>query len=79
MTIFSKFYYDAARPPAFSTLRKIRSATAKNKKGKPDVIRAWLEKQDAYTLHRPVRTRFASNPYTVAKVIDVWECDLFDV
>jgi len=42
-----------------------------------DVIRAWLEKDDAYTLHRLVRKRFASNPYTVTKVMYVWECDLF--
>jgi len=49
------------------------------KKVKPDVIRAWLEKQDAYTLHRQVRKRFARNPYTVSKMMHVWECDLLDV
>jgi len=40
---------------------------------------AWLEKQDAYTLHRLVRKRFARNPYTVTNVMDVLECDLLDV
>jgi len=52
------------------------------KKGKPQSVaatRAWLEEQDAYTLHRPVRKRFARNPYTVTNVRDVWECDLLDV
>ena len=52
------------------------------KEGKPkpdDVIRAWLKKQDAYTLHRPVRKPFASNPFTVNIVKDVRECDLLDV
>jgi len=29
--------------------------------------------------HRPMRQRFASNPYTVTNVKDVWECDLLDV
>jgi len=67
----SKLYYDPARPSAFSTLQKLRLAA---KKGKPDVIRAWLEKQDAHTLHRPVRKRFARNP-----LIDVWEYDLLHV
>ena len=42
-------------------------------------IKAWLEEQDAYSLHRPVRKRSARNPYTLTNVRDVWECDLFDV
>ena len=42
-------------------------------------IRAWLEKQDAYTLYRPARKRFARNPYSVNNVMDVRECDLVDV
>ena len=42
-------------------------------------VRARLEKQDSYKLHRPVRTRFARNTYTVNKVMDVWECDLLEV
>jgi len=44
-----------------------------------DVIRAWLERQDSYTLLRPVMKRFASNPYAVTNVMDVWERDLLDV
>jgi len=63
-------------------LRAAEMAETKTKKGKPQTvcsIKAWLEEQDAYTLHRPVRKRFARNPYTVTKVKDVWECDLLDV
>jgi len=41
------------------------------KKKKLDDIRARLEKQDDYTLHRPIRKRFARNPYTVNNVMDV--------
>ena len=41
-------------------------------------IKAWLEKEDAYTLHMPVRKHFPRNPYTVNKVMDVWESDLVD-
>jgi len=57
-------------------------AETKSKKGKPQSVgftKAWLEEQDAYTLHRPVRKRFARNPYTVTNVMHVWECDLLDV
>ena len=35
-------------------------------------------KQDAYTLHRPVRKRLLRNPYNVSNIDDVWECDLVD-
>jgi len=42
-------------------------------------IKKWLEKQDAYTLHRPVRKRFHRNLYNVTNIDDVWECDLIDV
>ena len=72
----SKLDYDPARPSAFSTLEKLQAAFGKNKKNS---VRAWLEKQDAYTLHRQVRKRFPRNPYSVTNVMDVWECDLVDV
>jgi hypothetical protein len=35
-------------------------------------VRAWLEKQDAYTLHRRVRRLFPRNPYSVTNVMDVF-------
>jgi len=62
---------------SFSTLRKLGVAVKKN--NKLDDIRDCLEKQDAYILHRPIRKRFARNPYTVNNVMDVWECDMVDV
>ena len=34
---------------------------------------AWLERQDAYTLHKPVRKHFPRNPYIVTNAMDVWE------
>ena len=84
MASISDLYYDVGSPAGFSTLRKLREAelVESKKKGKPQSIaetRAWLEEQDAYTLHRPVRKRFARNPYNVTNVGDVWECDLLDV
>jgi len=75
MTIINRLYYDPARPSAFSALRKLRFATAQ-KNFKPDVIKAWLENVDAYTIHGPVRKSFAPNPFRVSNVMNVWECDL---
>ena len=73
----SKLYYDPYRPSAFSTLEKLQAAFGKDKK--KESLRVWLEKQDAYTLHRQVRKRFPRNLYSVTNVMDVWECDLVDV
>jgi hypothetical protein len=36
-------------------------------------------KQDAYTLHRHVMLRFTHNPYSVDKLMVVWECDLLEL
>ena len=72
MATISDLYYDACSPAGFSTLPKLRTAeAAERKKGKPQIIgaiEAWLEEQDAYTLHRTVKKRFDRKPYTVTKL-----------
>jgi len=73
----SSLSYDPARPTAFSTLRKLVAAVKKN--NNLDDIRDRLEKEDAFTIHRPIRERFARKLYKVNNVMDVWECDLSDV
>jgi len=42
-------------------------------------VKAWLQYQDAYTMHRPVRKSFLRNPYTVTNLMDVCECELLDM
>jgi len=84
MTAISDLCHDAGSPALFTSLPKLLAAepAERKMKGKPQsfgVIKAWLEEQDAYTLHRPAKKRFAHNPYTVTNVMDVWECDLLDV
>jgi len=85
MATISDLYYDEGSPAGFSTLLILRAAEvseSKTKKGKLQSLgstKAWLEEQDSYTINRPVRKRFARNPYTVTNVTDVWECDLFNV
>ena len=64
---------------SFSTFQKLYS-TAKAQRGvEPSTVKSWLEQQDAYTLHKPVRKRFPRNPYTVNNIMDLWEADLVDV
>jgi len=75
-TKMAALYYNPEKSTAFSTLDKLTAALPK--KNKSDV-KAWLQYQDAYTMHRPVRKRFSRNPYTVSNLMDVWECDILDM
>ena len=69
-------------PSASSSLHKLREAVrhvATRKRKTPGQIKAWLETQDAYTMHRPVRKRFPRNQYTVNNIDEVWEIDIMDL
>ena len=74
----ARLYYDPGKPSAF--LSKLQAAM-KQLKGKISTLetQACLERQDAYTLHKPVRKHFQRNPYTVTSVMEVWESDRLDV
>jgi len=74
-----ELYYAPRHPAGFSTLSKLRHAAkqAGIKKHSSSKLMSWLQKQDAYTLHRPVRKHFPRNPYTT-NVMDVWESDLIE-
>ena len=74
----AKLFYDVSKPSAISTLAKIQAAIEGQAEGK-SVPLAWLEREDAYTLHKTVRKHFPRNPYVVSNVMDVWEADLLDV
>jgi hypothetical protein len=61
-------------------LKKLQEAARQSKLGKkPSELLSWLQLQDTYTLHKPLRRKFPKNPYTVNNLLDVWECDLIDV
>jgi len=72
-------YYDPRHEAAFGTLEKIKRVAKKTGVTKPGQVKPWLEQQDAYTLHRPVRKRFPRNHYSFDNIMDVWECDRIDV
>lgn len=42
-------------------------------------IRKWLQKQEAYSLQRPVRRRFKRNKIMVTGIDDQWSADLMDM
>ncbi|KAG8238789.1 hypothetical protein J437_LFUL018586 [Ladona fulva] len=42
-------------------------------------VTEWVEGLDAYTLHKPVRRKFARNRYQITNIDDLWQCDLIDM
>ena len=73
------FYYDLNGDTAFSSYEKLLRKAKTLPAVEPSAVKPWLEQQDAYTLHKPVRKRFPRNPYTVSNIVDVFEADLVDV
>jgi hypothetical protein len=61
----ARLFYDPGKPSAFSFLAKLQAAI-KQAKGKISTreTQDWLECQDAYSLHKPVRKHFPRNPYS---------------
>ena len=46
---------------------------------KPEQVKQWLESQDVYTLHKPVRYKFPRRKVVVAGPNQQWQADLIDV
>ena len=74
----SQIDYDPESPASFGGIDSIYRAV-KNE-GKYQIFRnktrLWLQKQDTYTLHKPVRYRFRRNSVKVGAMDDEWEADL---
>jgi len=76
----ARLCYDPLKPSAFSSLAKLQAAIKQaNGKISTRETQSWLERQYAYTLHKPLRKHFPRNPYTVTNVIEVWESDMPDL
>ena len=60
-----RLFYDPGKPSSFSSLAKLQAAI-KQAKGKNSTreTEAWLQRQDAYTLHKPVKKHFPQNQYS---------------
>lgn len=73
----SKLYYNIKKPSGFSSIDSLWKATG-GKYTRSQVVN-WLQKQETYTLHRPMRKKFKRNKYFVTNIDDVWQCDLNDL
>jgi len=77
--LLEDLYFDPLRESAYSSFEKLHNAAKQIGIEQPSDVKPWIEQQDAYTLHRPVRKRFLRNPYSVNNILDDFECDLVDV
>ena len=63
-------YYNAANPVGFTgDAHHLKHPKAEE----------WLSKQDAYTMHKPVRRRFKTRKYRTTYVDRQWQADLVDM
>ena len=75
-------YYDPSGAASFVTYWNLVQGTKKTKRQtdiKPENVQRWLEQQDAYTLHKPLRKRIPRNQHTVSNLFDLWELEFVDV
>ena len=70
-----QLYYDTSSPASFGGVHNLAKYS---KTPKPDV-RHWLSSQDAYTLHKPVRSKFPRRKTFVVSINYLFQIDLADV
>ncbi|XP_067204506.1 uncharacterized protein [Linepithema humile] len=70
-----KLYYDPAHYAGYSAVDNLFRAANLPRNN----VERWLEAQDAYTLHRPLRRKFPRMHYNVTNIDDLWEADLIEL
>lgn len=74
--MLENIYYNPEHTAGFSSLRKLEEAVPTYGKNQ---IQDWLQSQESYTLHKPIRKIFPRNKYHVTNINDLFEIDLIDV
>jgi hypothetical protein len=79
-TIFF-FYYDPSIPVSFAGPDKLYRFVRKNGKFvlSKYKIRKWLQRQEPYSLQRPLKRSFKRNKVIVKGIDDQWDVDLMDM
>lgn len=77
MKKLNKIYHDTTHTASFSGAPKLLRETAKTVCKEKTI--AWLEGQDSYTLHKPLRRRYPRRFYDVYNIDDLWEADIIDM
>ena len=70
-----KSYYNVKGIGSYTGINTL----SKKVKVKPAKVKQWLQSQDAYTLHKPVRRKFQRRKVIVGGPDQQWQADLVDV
>ena len=70
-------YFDPKHPASFGGINNFRKHL--DKKFTRKQIQDWMLKQDAYTLHKPVRKNFKRRITFTTGIDDLWQADLVDL
>uniref|UniRef100_A0ABD2VTX8 Integrase catalytic domain-containing protein n=1 Tax=Trichogramma kaykai TaxID=54128 RepID=A0ABD2VTX8_9HYME len=77
-----KQYFDPSHEAGFAGARALLKVNAKNRsldeKSREQNLH-WLNAQDSYTLHKPIKRKFPRLRYDVSNIDDLWECDLMQL
>ena len=72
LEVMNRLYFDPRQPGSFCRL----PAAERYLKGD---AKSWLIRQDAYTLHKPLRYRFRRRQIFTKGIHDLWQTDLVDM
>ena len=76
----SKLYYDTKSNVSYSSIYKLYQAA---KDVIPGItlrnVKDWLKRQHTYTLHRPIKRKYARSKYFVSGIDKLWQIDLADM
>jgi transposase InsO family protein len=73
----SKVYYTPKHAASYGGVRAVERVVKGGKQKKK--VKPWLDEQDTYTLHKPVRYRFPRRRVIVGGLDHQWQADLVDV
>ena len=79
-SLLQELYFDTKKPVAFTVVLPLyRYAKKLLPSIKLSQVKSWLEQNETYTLHKPVRYNFRRNRVIVDGIDDQWQADLVDV
>ena len=75
-----KHYYSLSEPGSLSGKGYfLKALKSQNIRHDPKYVDLWLQKEEPYTLHKPVRKKFSRNRVFVPGIDDTWQIDLVDM
>lgn len=78
--ILKRIYYDFKKPGALGGIDKFyQNVKRRNKNITRNQVKQWLQGEEAYTLHKPVRRKFKRNKVYVSFIDQQFEADLVDM